>query len=90
MSRINTNVQSLVAQRVLGLNNRSLGTSLERLATGLKINRGADDPAGLIASQNLRAEKSAIGQAIANSERAEQEQWGNQAHCYFRLCRNKR
>lgn len=72
MSRINTNVQSLVAQRVLGLNNRSLGTSLERLATGLKINRGADDPAGLIASQNLRAEKSAIGQAIANSERAEQ------------------
>ena len=47
MSRINTNVQSLVAQRVLGLNNRSLGTSLERLATGLKINRGADDPAGL-------------------------------------------
>ena len=56
MSRINTNVQSLVAQRVLGQNNKSLGVSLERLATGLKINRGADDPAGLIASQNLRAE----------------------------------
>jgi flagellin len=72
MSRINTNVQSLVAQRVLGQNNKSLGVSLERLATGLKINRGADDPAGLIASQNLRAEKAAIGQAIANSERAEQ------------------
>jgi len=72
MSRINTNVQSLIAQRVLTLNNRSLSTSLERLSTGLRINRGADDPAGLIASENLRAEKAAIGAAISNAERAEQ------------------
>src|SRR5690606_19467875 len=72
MSRINTNVQSLLAQRVLGQNNMSLSTSLERLSTGLKINRGKDDPAGLIASENLRAEQRAIGQAIANAERADQ------------------
>ncbi|MFG0283661.1 MAG: flagellin [Phycisphaerales bacterium JB039] len=72
MSRINTNVQSLLAQRVLGQNNFSLNTSLERLSTGLKINRGKDDPAGLIASENLRAEQRAIGQAIANAERADQ------------------
>ncbi len=72
MSRINTNVQSQIAQRVLGANNRSLGVSLERLSTGLRINRGADDPAGLIASENLRAEKTAIGAAISNAERAEQ------------------
>ncbi len=72
MSRINTNVQSLLAQRVLGHNNRSLSTSLERLSTGLKINRGKDDPAGLIASENLRAEQRALGQAIANAERADQ------------------
>ncbi len=72
MSRINTNVQSLIAQRVLGGNNRDLGVSLERLSTGLRINRGADDPAGLIASESLRAEKIAIGTAIGNSERAEQ------------------
>jgi flagellin len=72
MSRINTNVQSLIAQRVLGQNNRSLGISLERLSTGLRINRGADDPAGLIASENLRAEQTALSQAIDNSERAEQ------------------
>jgi len=72
MSQINTNVTSLLAQRVLGQNNRDLSTSLERLATGLRINRGADDPAGLIASQNLRAEKTAIGAAIGNAERAEQ------------------
>jgi len=72
MSRINTNVQSLIAQRVLANNNRGLNTSLERLSTGLRINRGADDPAGLIASENLRAEKTGLGQAIANAERAEQ------------------
>jgi flagellin len=72
MSRINTNVQSLLAQRVLGQNNMSLSQSLERLSTGLKINRGKDDPAGLIASENLRAEQRALGQAIANAERADQ------------------
>jgi len=72
MSRINTNVESLIAQRVLGQNNGALSLSLERLSTGLKINRGADDPAGLIASENLRAEKTALGAAISNAERAEQ------------------
>ena len=72
MTRINTNVPSLIAQRVLGANNQSLNTSLERLSTGLRINRGADDPAGLIASQNLRAEKAGISTAIKNAERADQ------------------
>ncbi len=72
MSRINTNVNSLIAQRVLGQNNQGLTGSLERLSTGLRINRGKDDPAGLIASQNLRAEKSALGAAIKNAERADQ------------------
>lgn len=72
MSRINTNVPSLLARRVLGAQNKGLETSLERLSTGLRINRGADDPAGLIASENLRSEKMAIGAAIGNAERAEQ------------------
>lgn len=72
MSRINTNVQSLIAQRTLGSNNKTLNQSLERLSTGLRINRGKDDPAGLIASENLRAEKSAINAAIGNAERADQ------------------
>lgn len=70
MSRINTNVSSLIAQRVLRKNNNALNTSLERLSTGLKINKGADNPAGLIASENLRAEKAGISQAIDNAERA--------------------
>ncbi len=72
MSRINTNVQSLIAQRVLANNNKQLNQSLERLSTGFRINRGADDPAGLIASENLRSEKAAIDAAISNAERAEQ------------------
>ena len=70
MSRINTNVSSLIAQRVLRRNTDALNTSLERLSTGLKINRGADNPAGLIASENLRAEKAGIQQAIDNAGRA--------------------
>ncbi len=70
MSRINTNVNSLVAQRVLAKNNSMLNKSLERLSTGLKINSGADNPAGLIASENLRAEKTGITAALSNAERA--------------------
>src|SRR5437868_14856529 len=70
MSRINTNVSSLIAQRVLRRNNESLNTSLQRLSTGLKINTGADNPAGLIASENLRSEKAGITQAIDNAGRA--------------------
>jgi len=72
MSRIITNVPSLIAQRTLANQNHLMSTSLERLSTGLRINRGADDPAGLIASENLRSEKASITSAISNAERAEQ------------------
>lgn len=72
MSRINTNVTSLLAQRTLRQQSTTLNTSLQRLSTGLRINRGADDPAGLIASENLRSEKTSITTAIGNAERADQ------------------
>ena len=72
MSRINLNLGSMVAQRVLANQNMDLSKTLGRLSTGLRINRGADDPAGLIASENLRAEKTAINAAMTNAERAEQ------------------
>ncbi len=72
MGRINTNVQSMIAQRVLSQNTNSLGTALERLSTGTKINRGKDDPAGLIASENLEAEQKSLNQAINNADRADQ------------------
>ena len=70
MSRINTNIQSLLATRVLNKNSRALNQSLERLSTGLRINRGKDDPAGLIASEGLRSSKVAITAAIDNANRA--------------------
>jgi len=70
MARINTNVSSLIAQRVFRSNNEKLNTSLQRLSTGLKINTGADNPAGLIASENLRAEKTGLTTAIDNAQRA--------------------
>ena len=72
MTRINTNVSSMLAQRVLGSQNNALTTSLERLSTGLRLNRGADGPADLIVSESLRAEQVAINAAIGNAQRAEQ------------------
>src|SRR5882724_4653827 len=70
MARINTNVSSLIAQNALTKNNKALNTSLQRLSTGLRINSGADDPAGLIASQNLASEQTGITAAIDNATRA--------------------
>ena len=70
MSRINSNVPSLIAQRHLGNAQRALNLSLERLSSGLRINRGADNPAGLIVSERLRSEISVVKQAIDNSARA--------------------
>ena len=70
MSRINTNVASLYAQQGLALSQQSLNTTLQRLSTGLRINSGEDDPAGLIASQQLKAEMTGISTAVSNSQRA--------------------
>lgn len=72
MSRINTNVSSLIAQTSLGRSNSQLQVALNRLSTGLRINSGKDDPAGLIASENLRRDITAADKAISNSERANQ------------------
>ncbi|MEM8913313.1 MAG: flagellin [Planctomycetota bacterium] len=72
MTRINTNVPSLVAQNRLQQSNSDLQTALTRLSTGLRINSGADDPAGLIASEALRSEVTSLGRAISNTRRASQ------------------
>lgn len=71
MTRINTNVQALIARRALDVNNASLNRALERLSTGLRINSGKDDPAGLIASETLRSGIRAINQAVDNANRAD-------------------
>lgn len=72
MSRINTNVSSLIAQKTLTRSNSQLQEALSRLSTGVRINSGKDDPAGLIASENLRRDITASQRAISNTERATQ------------------
>jgi len=54
--RINTNVQSLTAQRNLGISNAKQQNSLEKLASGTRIARAADDAAGLAISEKMRAD----------------------------------
>ncbi len=72
MTRINTNVSSLVAQNRLNKTNSDLQTALTRLSTGLRINTGKDDPAGLIASEALRTDITSINKAISNTQRSAQ------------------
>ena len=72
MTRINTNVSSLTAQLNLSRTNDQMQTALTRLSTGLRINTGKDDPAGLIASEALGSDITSVGKAISNSERANQ------------------
>lgn len=66
--RINNNIESMNAHRNLLMNDRALSKSLERLASGQKINRAADDPAALVISEHMRAQVSGMEQAIRNNE----------------------
>ena len=63
---VNTNVASLIAQRNLSSNTTSLSKSIERLSSGYRINRAADDAAGLSISENLRGTIRGNKQAINN------------------------
>jgi flagellin len=68
--RINTNVTALNAYINLGKTNDAYSQSINRLSTGLRINSGADDPAGLILSENLKAQIAGIDQATQNNQDA--------------------
>src|SRR5262245_27179385 len=67
---ITNNVASLNAQNNLNRTNQSLGRSLERLSSGLKVNRGADGPAALVISEQQRAQISGLRAAIDNTSKA--------------------
>lgn len=67
---INNNVPSLQGQHNLSRTNNSLAKSLERLSSGLKINRGADGPAALVISEQQRAQIVGIQTAIDNTSKA--------------------
>ena len=66
--QINTNVQAINAQRSLGMTNVRMGKALEKLSSGLRINRAADDAAGLAISEKLRAQIRGMQQASRNSQ----------------------
>lgn len=65
--RIATNVTSLQAQRQLGITRNDLDKTLEKLASGSRINHAGDDAAGLAISENLRAQIRAMRQARRNA-----------------------
>lgn len=65
--RIRTNVQSLVSQRHMGMSTEEVQRSSERLASGYRINRGADDAAGYAISEVLRADIRSLTQARRNA-----------------------
>ncbi len=68
--RIRTNIQSLSAQRHLSYSRAKLGKHAERLASGFRINKAADDVAGLAISENLRSDIRSLYQAKRNANDA--------------------
>ncbi len=67
---INTNVSSLTAQGASSQTNKTLASSLEKLSTGLRINKAADDASGMSIADKLRTQASSIGQGISNANSA--------------------
>ena len=65
--RIFNNIPSVTAQRILGVNNNRLALSVERISSGIRINRAADDAAGLAVSEGLRSDIRALRQAVRNA-----------------------
>ena len=65
--RIFNNIASVNAQRLLGVNNNRLAQSIERISSGIRINKGADDAAGLAISEGLRSDIRALRQATRNA-----------------------
>ena len=66
--RINTNINAINAQRNLNSVGTSLSKSIERLSSGLRINRAGDDAAGLTISEKLRGQTKGLNQAVRNAQ----------------------
>ena len=65
---INHNMRAMNAQRNMGINNTNAGKSMEKLSSGLRINRAGDDAAGLSISEKMRAQIRGLNQASRNSQ----------------------
>ncbi len=68
--RVNNNIAAINARRQLNSNNRDLNLRLERLSSGLRVNRAADDAAGLSVREGMRAEISGLRMNVLNAEQA--------------------
>jgi flagellin len=68
--RINTNVAAMTAQESATRTNSNLSSSLEKLSSGLRINKASDDSSGLAIADKLRTQASGTGQAISNGNSA--------------------
>ncbi|WP_157277819.1 flagellin N-terminal helical domain-containing protein [Aliarcobacter butzleri] len=68
--RINTNVSSLTAQEASTNTNKNISNSLEKLSTGLRINKAADDASGLAIADKLRTQVTSINQGVSNGNSA--------------------
>src|SRR3990170_2387460 len=65
---INTNIAALNAQRNLASTNDKMGKTLEKLSSGLRINRAADDAAGLAISEKMRSQVRGMQQGMRNAQ----------------------
>jgi flagellin len=65
---INHNMSAMFAQRQLGVTNKEVQNDIEKLSSGLRINRAGDDPAGLAVSEKMRAQIGGLNQASRNAE----------------------
>ena len=68
--RVNANIPALNVRRIMSINNRDLKNRIERLSSGLRINRASDDTAGLNISEGMRAELTGLRQSVRNAEQA--------------------
>jgi flagellin len=68
--RVNNNIAAINARRHLNQNTKTLGTRLERLSSGLRVNRAADDAAGLSVREGMRAEIAGLRVNVLNAEQA--------------------
>ena len=68
--RINTNVNAMNAQTAATATNKNLSSSLEKLSTGLRINKASDDASGMAIADKLRTQASSLGQSISNANSA--------------------
>ncbi len=68
--RVNNNIAAISARRHLNQNNKVLNQQLERLSSGLRVNRAADDAAGLSVREGMRAEISGLKVSVQNAEQA--------------------